>query len=60
MPVAKTNLVLTKVVEVQLTYGKITLRPGTAVKLISRQGQTVRVSYGGNVINVPVSSTDLE
>ena len=51
---------MTKVVEVQLAYGKITLRPGTQVKLISRQGQTAKVSYGGSVINVPVSSTDLE
>lgn len=56
----KTNLVLTKVVEVQLAYGKIALRPGTAVKLISRQGGMVKVSYGGNVITIPVASTDLE
>ena len=59
-PATKTSLVLTKLVEVQLAYGKITLRPGTSVKLIARQGTMVKVSYGGNIIAIPVASTDLE
>ncbi len=56
----KTNLTLTKAVEVQLQYGKLVLPPGTPVKLVSRQGATLTVSSRNGVINVPVTSTDLE
>ena len=59
-PVAKTNLVLTKPVEVALTYGKIILAPGTAVKLVTRQGGVLKVSYQNRVITVPAGSTDIE
>jgi hypothetical protein len=57
---AKTNLLLTKPVEIQSTYGKIMLPPGTAVKLVSRQGAALKVTYRNTVINVPANSTDLE
>jgi len=56
----KTNLVLTKAVEVQLQYGKLVIPAGTPVKLVSRQGATLTVSSRNGVINVPVTSTDLE
>jgi len=56
----KTNLVLTKAVEIQLQYGKLVLPAGTPVKLVSRQGATLTVSSRNGVINVPVTSTDLE
>ncbi len=59
-PGAKTSLVLTKPVEVQIGYGKIKLPPGTQVKLVSRQGASLKVSYRNAVITVPVASTDLE
>lgn len=59
-PVAKTNLVLTKPVEVALTYGKIILAPGTAVKLVTRQGAVLKVSYQNRMITIPAGSTDIE
>jgi len=59
-PVAKTNLLLTKPVEIQLIYGKIVLPPGTPVKLVSRQGGALKVSYQNSVLTVPSTSTDLE
>ena len=59
-PVAKTNLVLTKPVEVTLTYGKIMLAPGTPVKLVTRQGGILKVSYQNRVITIPAGSTDIE
>jgi hypothetical protein len=57
---AKTNLLLTKSVEIPLAYGKIMLPPGTAVRLVSRQGAILKVSYQNSIISVPVASTDLE
>jgi hypothetical protein len=57
---AKTGIVLTKPVEIQLAYGKIVLPIGTPVKLVSRQGQALKVSYQNSVIMIPVTSTDLE
>lgn len=57
---AKTDLLLTKAVEIQLAYGKVRLPAGTALKLVSRQGATLKVSYRNGVISVPVTSTDLE
>lgn len=56
----KTNLVLTKPVELQLTYGKVKLPPGTAVKLVSRDGAMVKLNYLNNVIVVPANSTDID
>lgn len=59
-PQVKTNLLLTKPVEVALAYGKIMLAPGTPVKLVSRQGALLKVSYQSRVITVPAGSTDVE
>jgi len=60
LPMVKTDLVLTKPVEVALAYGKIMLSPGTPVKLVTRQGAVLKVSYQNRVITVPAASTDIE
>ena len=57
---AKTNLVLTKPVELQMTYGKIKLPAGTALKLISREAAMVKVNYQNTVMMLPASSTDID
>jgi cytoskeletal protein RodZ len=56
---AKKEVVLTKPVEIRLAYGKVTLRPGAVLKIVSREGPFVKVSYLNNVISVPTTSTDL-
>lgn len=53
------NLKLTKPVEVQLAYGKMKLPPGTPVKLISREGNVVKVNYLNTVLTVPANFTDI-
>jgi len=57
---ARTNLLTTKPVEIQLAYGKMTLPPGTPVKLVGRQGALLKVNYRNSVITIPATSTDLE
>ena len=59
-PVAapKVNLKLTKQIEVQLAYGKMKLPVGTPVKLVAREGNTVRVNYLNTILVVPIASTD--
>jgi len=54
------SLLLIKPIEVQLAYGKLTLPPGTAVKLVSRDGALLKVSYQNSIMTVPASSTDAE
>ncbi len=56
--VAKSVLKLTKVVDVQLAYGKMKLPVGTPVKFVSREGGTVKVSYLNTILTLPVTSTD--
>lgn len=57
---AKSNLVLTKPVDLQLAYGKVKIPVGTAVTLVSRDGAWLKVNYLNNVIVIPVSSTDID
>ena len=59
-PATRTNLVLTKPVELQMTYGKIKLPVGTAVKLVSREATMVKVNYQNTVMMLPASSTDID
>jgi len=54
----KTNLKLTKPIDVQLAYGKMKLPVGTPVKLISREGNVIKVNYLNTVLMVPITSTD--
>jgi hypothetical protein len=56
---AHRNLVLTKPFETQLTYGKVKLPAGTALKLVQRTGPMVKVSYLNNTFVLPASSTDI-
>ena len=55
---AKINLKLTKPIDVQLAYGKMKLPAGTPVKLVAREGNSVRVNYLNTVLVVPIASTD--
>ena len=57
---SKSNLVLTKPVDLQLAYGKVKLPVGTAVKLVSRDGASLKVYYQNTLIVVPASSTDVD
>ncbi len=59
-PPVKTSVVLTKPVDVQLTYGKIKLPPGTPLTLISHEGAMVKVMYLKSVLTIPASSTDID
>ena len=56
---ARTNLKLTRPIEVQLAYGKMKLPVGTPVKLISREGNTLKVNYLNTPLTVTASSTDI-
>jgi hypothetical protein len=53
-------VLLTKPVEIPSPYGSIKLAVGTPVKLLARQGNSVKVGYLNNVFTVPLTSTDLE
>jgi hypothetical protein len=55
----RTKVVLTKSIDVQTSYGKVTVPAGTVLKLVAQEGDTVRVNYANSVIPVPVASTDL-
>ncbi len=56
----RASLLLTKPVEVPSPYGSIKLGVGTPLKVLARQGATVKVGYLNNVFTVPITSTDLE
>ncbi len=56
---AKTSVVLTKPIDVQTAYGKVTVRAGTVLKLVAQEGSIVRVNYANGIIAVPTASTDL-
>lgn len=58
--VPRTSAVLTQPVTVQLQFGKVTLNPGTRVRLIAIEGQNVRVNFNNNIVLVPVNATDLD
>ncbi len=56
---AKVNLKLTKPFEVQLAYGKMKLPVGTPVKLVSREGNSLKVNYLNTVLTLPATFTDI-
>jgi hypothetical protein len=56
----KTNLKLLKPVDMQLAYGKMKLPAGTAVKLVSREGNMVKINYLNTILTVPAASTDID
>lgn len=50
---------LTKALSITLPYGEATLQPGTKLLVISRNAQSVQVSYGSVSKTIPISMTDL-
>jgi hypothetical protein len=59
-PVTRSTATLTQRVTVQLQFGKVTLNPGTQVRLIAIEGQNARVNFNNNIVLVPVSATDVD
>jgi hypothetical protein len=59
-PQVKSSVLLTKPFDAQLTYGKIKLPPGTALRLISHDGGMVKAMYLNNVLTIPAASTDID
>ncbi len=58
--VAKNMVTITKPVSVQLQFGKVTLAPGTKMRLIKLEGPNVRVNFNNNVILIPLAMTDAD
>jgi hypothetical protein len=58
--VPRTTAVLTKPVTLQTAYGKVTIKPGTTLKIVGRDGAVVKLNYMNTLIAVPAASTDLE
>jgi hypothetical protein len=50
---------LTKALSITLPYGEATLQPGTKLLVISRNAQSIQVSYGSVSKTIPISMTDL-
>ncbi len=59
-PSARNIVTIVKPVAVQLQFGKVTLNPGTKMRLIAVEGQNVRVNFNNNVILVPLGATDTD
>jgi hypothetical protein len=58
--VVRNSATLTQPVTVQLQFGKVTLNPGTKVRLIAIEGQNVRVNFNNNIVLMPITSTDID
>ncbi len=56
----KTVITITKLVTVQLRFGRVPLTPGTRVRFIGIEGPNVRVNLNGNEIVVPSAATDVD
>lgn len=59
-PVTRNSATLTQPVAVQLQFGKVTLNPGTRLRLIAIEGQNVRANFNNNIVLIPVGSTDID
>jgi hypothetical protein len=46
-------------VKIKILYGETVIPAGTKLRIISRSGQTVTVSYLDGAYAIPISSTDL-
>jgi hypothetical protein len=55
----KSNVTLTKAIEVPVPFGKTQLPAGTQLKFIAVEGAFVKVDYLNMVVSVPVNATDL-
>jgi hypothetical protein len=58
--VVRNSATLTQAVTVQLQFGKVTLNPGTKVRLIAIEGPNVRVNFNNNIVLMPIASTDVD
>jgi hypothetical protein len=59
-PAVRNSATLTQAVTVQLQFGKVTLPPGTRLRLLALEGTNVRVNFNNNIVVVPVASTDVD
>lgn len=55
----RTSVTLTRPVDVTLQFGKARIPQGTQLRLVSKEGASVKVSYLNTVVQVPLGSTDL-
>jgi hypothetical protein len=51
---------LTQPVQVPTKFGVVTLNPGTALRIVSREGAWITLNHMGQPIRVPLSSTDVQ
>ena len=58
-PMSETTVTIVKPVTIQIPYGQSVLPAGMKLPVVSRDAQTVRVKYMGEIKAIPLSSTDL-
>jgi hypothetical protein len=49
-----------KPLDVQLSYGRVRINAGAKLKVVSRDGVLVNVTYMNATVAIPVSATDLQ
>ncbi len=59
-PVAGTMVTVVRPVTIQILYGQSVLPVGMKLPLVSRDAQTVRVEYMGEIQTIPLASTNLQ
>jgi hypothetical protein len=55
----RTSVILTKAIQITLPFGKISVPPGTTVKIVAQNGAALTVRYLDHEVTIPASSTDL-
>ena len=56
---ARTHVIIQKPVEVKLRFGTAKLAAGTKLKIVSRDGVRVTVTYGNDTVTIPIEDTDI-
>jgi endonuclease/exonuclease/phosphatase family metal-dependent hydrolase len=59
-PAAETTVTIVRPVTIRIPYGQSVLPAGMKLPLVSRDAQTVRVKYMGEVQTIPIGSTNLQ
>ena len=59
-PAPKSVLTLTKPVSIQLQFGRVTLQPGTKMRLLGGDPGGLKCNFNNNIIVVPAASTDYD
>jgi len=49
---------VTQPLEVQLSYGRVRINPGTTLRVVSQEGNMVKVIYMNTTVPIPLSYTD--